>query len=89
MLWERIISIAILDSPGESVCVEKQGKVEVSYIPLDEESEEFPIMAQLENIINVARAQHVHFKGAFDTCILVWPHLLSTILHSPHNTAFY
>ena len=64
--WRFLIfnNKAILDSPGESVCIEKQGgQVEVSYIPLDEESEEVPVLAQLENIIKIAKSRHVHFQG--------------------------
>ena len=64
--WRFLIfnNKAILDSPGESVCIEKQGgQVEVSYIPLDEGSEEVPVMAQLENIIKIVKSNHVHFKG--------------------------
>ena len=64
--WRFLIfnNKANLDSPGESVCIEKQvGQVEVSYIPLDEGSEEVPVMAQLENIIKIVKSNHVHFKG--------------------------
>ena len=42
---------AILDSPGESVCVKTDQGVEVSYIPLDENDSEVPVMAQLETIL--------------------------------------
>ena len=66
--WRYLIfnNKAILDTPGESVCIEKQGgQVEVSYIPFDEgsEDEEVPVMAQLENILKIAKSQHLHFKG--------------------------
>ena len=42
---------AILDSPGESVCVKTDQGVEVSYISLDENDSEVPVMAQLETIL--------------------------------------
>ena len=42
---------AILDHPGESVCVKTDQGVEVSYIPLDENESEFPVMAHLETIL--------------------------------------
>ena len=42
---------AILDHPGESVCVKTDQGVEVSYIPLDENESEVPVMANLETIL--------------------------------------
>ena len=53
---------ALLDSPGESVCVEKDGEVEVSYIPLDENSDEVLVMAQLEVILNIV-SKNIHVSG--------------------------
>ena len=57
---------AILDAPGESVCIEKQGEVEVSYIPIDEITEEVPVMAQLEVIIDiVSQTTNIHISGRY------------------------
>ena len=63
--WRFLIfnNKAILDAPGESVCIEKQGEVEVSYIPLDENTEDVPVMAQLEIIINILKSTNIHISG--------------------------
>ena len=45
---------AVLNKPGESVCLIKNGGVEVSYIPMNHE-EEVPIMAQNVVIINISQ----------------------------------
>ena len=45
---------AVLNKPGESVCLIKNGGVEVSYIPMNDE-EEVPIMAQNVVIINISQ----------------------------------
>ena len=62
--WRFLIfnNKALLDSPGESFCVEKDGEVEVSYIPLDENSDEVPVMAQLEVILNIV-SNNIHISG--------------------------
>ena len=62
--WRFLIfnNRALLDSPGESVCVEKDGEVEVSFIPLYENSDEIPVMAQLEQIINII-GNNIHISG--------------------------
>ena len=64
--WRFLIfnNRALLDSPGESVCVEKDGEVEVSYIPLVENTGETPVMAQLEIIMDiVANSNNLHISG--------------------------
>ena len=44
---------AILDRPGESVCVKTDQGIEVSYIPIDENDSEIPVMSQLETILQI------------------------------------
>ena len=69
--WRFLIfnNKAILDAPGESVCVKKEpGWVEVSYIPLTDDQATPPVMAQLEKILTISnrgqnRARNIHLTG--------------------------
>ena len=54
---------AILDHPGESVCVKTDQGVEVSYIPLDENESEVPVMALLETILLIPHVSNIQVSG--------------------------
>ena len=57
---------AILDTPGESVCVKTDQGIEVSYIPIDENDSEIPVMSQLETILQIQPhplLSNIHVSG--------------------------
>ena len=59
---------AILDNPGESVCVKTDQGVEISYIPFDENDSVVPVMAQLETILWIQPhplVSNIHISGEF------------------------
>ena len=57
---------ALLDTPGESVCVKTDQGIEVSYIPIDENDSEIPVMSQLETILQIQPhplLSNIHVSG--------------------------
>ena len=57
---------ALLDFPGESVCVKTEQGVEVSFIPLDENDSEVLVMSQLETILKIQPhplLSNIHISG--------------------------
>ena len=68
--WRFLIfnNRAVLDAPGESVCVKRTDGVEISYIPLHQNSPYTPVMAQLKTILSVThqgenRAKNIKISG--------------------------
>ena len=59
---------ALLDTPGESVCVKTEQGVEVSYIPFDDNDEESLVMSQLETILWIQPhplVSNIHLSGKY------------------------
>ena len=59
-------NLALLDSPGEYVCVQENDEAVFSYIPPleeDDTSSSYPIFSNLEVIIELNRATNMNFKG--------------------------
>ena len=62
--WRYLLfnNLALLDSPGEFVCVQENDEAVFSYIPPLEE-DDYPIFSNLEVIIELNRATNINFQG--------------------------
>ena len=65
--WRYLLfnNLALLDSPGEYVCVQENDEAIFSYIPINEadNTRNYPIFSNLEVIIELNRATNINFHG--------------------------